>query len=71
MDVLPRLKLLKVLTALTHTLLLFLLAMSFTAKGIYLNEACSGFELESPSISGLEPGRPVTTPSSVLTAAVT
>jgi hypothetical protein len=46
MDVLRRLRLLNALTALT--LLLFHLAVLFTAKGIYLNEACSGFEPESP-----------------------
>ena len=32
----------------THKLLLFPLFMLFTAKGIYLNQACSGFEPESP-----------------------
>ena len=32
----------------THTLLLFSLVKLFTAKGIYLNQACSGFEPESP-----------------------
>jgi len=30
-----------------NTLLLLSLVMLFTTKGIYLNEACSGFELES------------------------
>jgi hypothetical protein len=45
MDVLPRLKLLNSLTALTF--LLFQLVRSFTAKGIYLKEARSGFEPES------------------------
>jgi hypothetical protein len=46
MDVLLRLKFLNALTALT--LLLFFPARSFTAKGIYLKEARSGFEPESP-----------------------
>ena len=32
----------------THTLLLFLLVTLFTVKGTYLNQACSGFESESP-----------------------
>jgi len=32
----------------THTHLLFSLVLLFTAKGIYLNQACSGFEPESP-----------------------
>ena len=32
----------------THTLLLFLLVMLFRATGTYLNQACSGFESESP-----------------------
>jgi hypothetical protein len=32
----------------THMLLLFSPLRSFTAKGIYLKEACSGFEPESP-----------------------
>jgi hypothetical protein len=45
MDVLPRVKLLNALTALT--LLLFSLVRSFTAKEIYLMEARSGFEPES------------------------
>jgi hypothetical protein len=46
MNVLPRLKLVNALTTLTF--LLFLLVRSFTAKGIYLKEARSGFEPESP-----------------------
>ena len=32
----------------THTLLLFSIVMLFAAKGMYLNEACSAFKLESP-----------------------
>jgi len=44
MDILPRLKLLNTLTALT--LLLFQLVRSFTVKGIYLKEARSEFEPE-------------------------
>jgi len=32
----------------THMLLLFSLVRSFTAEGIYLKEARSGFEPESP-----------------------
>jgi hypothetical protein len=47
MDVLPRLKLLNALTAFI-LLLFFFPARSFTAKGIYLKEARSGFEPESP-----------------------
>jgi hypothetical protein len=31
-----------------HILMLFSLVMLYTAKRIYLNQACSGFELESP-----------------------
>jgi len=46
MDVLPRLMLLNAITALI--LLLFFPVRSFTAKGIYLKEARSEFEPESP-----------------------
>jgi len=46
-DVLPRLKLLNALTALT--LLLYYLVRSFTAKEVYLKKGRSGFELDSPA----------------------
>jgi hypothetical protein len=36
--------------------------MLFTAKRIYLNQAFSGLEPNSQSISGLEPERPITAP---------
>jgi len=36
------------MTYVPHTLLLFPLAMLFTAKRMYVNEASSGFEPESP-----------------------
>jgi hypothetical protein len=43
-----------------HTLLLFPLVRSFTAKGIYFHEPFQGLNLNRRSISGLEPEMPVT-----------
>jgi len=60
MDVLSRLKLLNVLTALTPPAVFSL--RLFTGKGICLHEPVQGVNLNRPSITGLEPEMPVTHP---------
>jgi hypothetical protein len=58
MDVLPRLKLLNVLTALTPPAVT--LVGHFQPKGMYLHEPVQGLNLNRRSITGLEPVMPVT-----------
>jgi hypothetical protein len=58
MDVLPRLKLLNALTAVTSPAVT--LVRSFTAKGMYLHEPIQGLNLNRLAITRLETEMPVT-----------
>jgi hypothetical protein len=58
MDVLPRLKLLNALAAITPPAVS--LVRSFPAKIMYLHEPFQGLNLNCRSIAGLEPVMPVT-----------